>query len=480
MENKENFVIENGILMKYKGKEQHVVIPEGITEIAEEAFCYKSQIISVSFPQSLKKIGAYAFHGCYALQSLTIGKNVAFLGSNAFSQCSSLRFLKIEGKNVKISAEAFSCCWALEQCELACEPETAGKMAYLLRNCFEIDCLAYVLLKGIWKASPSLTERLTHLITLKSNRRMIFQTFLIKKDASLIHQYLSLFKTLPAEELDGWIKETQDPEIRVLLLGYKNKRYSPEYLEKQREIEEEKEWGVREKTISDYRKQFSIVKDYDCYIITSYKKPKKDEDSKTEKKEEEIIVIPGTIKGLPVKIADFAFARSSGADISGHVIIEEGCTQIGDFAFSDNKELKSIVIPSKTKIGSHAFFDCTWLTSVSIGENAVIGKSAFARCASLRETEFFCEIPCSENYFSGCHKLKDAEGFVIVNGILFDYLGFRSDITVPKHVRAIAPHALAHPNYMKTVKIPAHTQISEKAFISQTGTLNEVEIQRYS
>ena len=480
MENTQNFIIENNVLIKYKGKEAHVVIPEGITEIAEEAFCYKSQMISISFPQSLKKIGAYAFHGCYTLESLTLGKNISFLGSNAFSQCSALKVLKIEGKNIKISAEAFSCCWALEHIELACEPETKGKIAYLLRNCFEIDCLAYIFLKGSWQASASLTERLTHLITLKSNRRMIFQALLMKKDASPIHQYLSLFKTLPAEELDAWIKETQEPEIRVLLLEYKNRRYSPEYLEKQREIQEEKEFGLREKTLADYRKDFSIVKDYDCYIITSYKKQKKDEDEETEKNEEKMTVIPGTIKGLPVKIADFAFARSSGTDISGHVIIEEGCTQIGDFSFSDNKELKSIVIPSGINIGSHAFFDCTWLTSVSIGENAVIGKSAFGRCASLKETEFFCEIPCSENFFFGCHKLKDAEGFVIVNGILFDYLGYQSNITVPPHVQAIAPHALAHPNYMKTVRIPAHTEISEKAFVSQMGIVNQVEILRYS
>lgn len=477
MENKENFIIENNVLVKYKGQEMHVVIPEGVKEIADEAFYYKTKMLSVSFPKSLKKIGAYAFHGCSALESLTLGKELSFLGSNAFSECSSLNFLKIEGKNTKISAEAFSCCWELEHCELACEPETAGKMAYLLRNCFEIDCLAYVFLKGIWKASASLTEKLAHLITLKSNRRMIFQMFLLKKDASLIHQYLSLFKTLPAEELDAWLEDTQNPEIRALLLEYKNERYSPEYLEKQRAIEEEKEWGLREKTISDYRKQFSIVKGYDCYVITSYKKPKEDDDIK--KEDDEIIVIPGTIKGLPVKIGDFAFSRSSGCDISGHVIIEEGCTAIGDFAFSDNKDLKSVVIPSKTKIGSHAFFDCTWLASVSIGEGAQIGKGAFGRCASLAETNFACEIPCTENFFFGCHKLKDAEGFVIVNGILFDYLGMKSEITVSENVRAIAPHALAHPAYMKKVRIPAHTQISEKAFVGSTGTVNKAEIERY-
>lgn len=478
MEKNENFIIENGILTKYKGNEPHVVIPEGITEIGEKAFRLKQNLISVSFPKSLNRIGEYAFHICRNLETLTLGNEISFVGVCAFSECYALKTLKIENKDIKISEGAFDSCLGLECCELACEPPTAGKAAYLLRNCFDLGRLARIYLRNHWRASAFLTERLVHLLTLKSNRHDLFQILLTEKDASLIAKYLSLFKTLPAEELDAWLEETQSPEIRALLLEYKNERYSPKYLEKQRTIQEEKEWGLREKTIADYRKQFSIVKDYDCYIITSYKKPKEDDDIK--KEEEEIIVIPGTIKGLPVKIADFAFSRSSGADIAGHVIIEDGLTEIGDFAFSDNKDLKSVVIPSNTKIGSHAFFDCTWLSSVTVGEGAKIGKSAFGRCASLHETNFACEMPCNENFFFGCHKLKDSEGFVIIKGILFDYLGMKSEITVPENVRAIAPHALAHPTYMKKVRIPAHTQISEKAFVSQTGTVNETEIERYT
>ena len=76
-------------------------------------------------------------------------------------------------------------------------------------------------------------------------------------------------------------------------------------------------------------------------------------------------------------------------------------------------------------------FICTWLASVSVGENVRMEKAAFGRCASLCELNLSCEIPKTENIFFGCNKLKDAEGFVIVDGILFDYLGIKSEITVP-------------------------------------------------
>ena len=33
-----DFIIENGVLIKYKGSEEAVVIPNGVTEIGEGAF----------------------------------------------------------------------------------------------------------------------------------------------------------------------------------------------------------------------------------------------------------------------------------------------------------------------------------------------------------------------------------------------------------------------------------------------------------
>ena len=61
------------------------------------------------------------------------------------------------------------------------------------------------------------------------------------------------------------------------------------------------------------------------------------------------------------------------------IVIEDGVTNIGDFAFYDCKSLTSITIPNSVKsIGDGAFQDCSGLTSVTIPNSVMsIGTYAF-------------------------------------------------------------------------------------------------------
>lgn len=67
------------------------------------------------------------------------------------------------------------------------------------------------------------------------------------------------------------------------------------------------------------------------------------------------------------------------------VIINDGITSVGDYAFADCKKLTSVTVPSSvTFIGDHAFKSCENLSSVTI-QNGVtfIGDGAFAKCKNL-------------------------------------------------------------------------------------------------
>ena len=69
------------------------------------------------------------------------------------------------------------------------------------------------------------------------------------------------------------------------------------------------------------------------------------------------------------------------------VVIEDGVTSIGEFAFRDCSSLTSIEIPSSvTNIGNGAFSDCSSLASITIPESVTsIGNFAFCGCIRLTD-----------------------------------------------------------------------------------------------
>ena len=73
-----------------------------------------------------------------------------------------------------------------------------------------------------------------------------------------------------------------------------------------------------------------------------------------------------------------------------HLIIENGVTRIGEYAFIQCTALTSVTIPdSVTRIGAYAFTDCTALTSVTIPSSVTrIGKGAFSGCTALTEVNY--------------------------------------------------------------------------------------------
>ncbi len=73
-----------------------------------------------------------------------------------------------------------------------------------------------------------------------------------------------------------------------------------------------------------------------------------------------------------------------------HVVIDDGVTSIGDYAFASCSQLTSIhMTDSITKIGYAAFNWCTNLKSITIPKNVTsIGRHAFYQCTGLTKIQF--------------------------------------------------------------------------------------------
>ena len=173
------------------------------------------------------------------------------------------------------------------------------------------------------------------------------------------------------------------------------------------------------------------------------------------------------------------------------VIIEDGVTSIGNHMFENCFSLESVTIPgSVTSIGDYAFWDCNDLTSVTIPEGVIsIGELAFCNSSlknvtipgsviSIGDNAFLCctnlasvTIPknvtsIGDGVFSECPNLADEEGFVIVDGVLFDYFGEETDVIIPPTVTHISNNAFYGCTDLTSVTIPSSLHsIADDSFL---------------
>ena len=117
MSEAENFIIVNNELQKYVGTDVNVVIPDGITSIASEAFytCGQmSPLESVVIPETVTRIGSNAFQNCYNLVKVVMPDSVNYIGCRAFRSCYNVREIKIPKALTNIEEATFCGCDALD------------------------------------------------------------------------------------------------------------------------------------------------------------------------------------------------------------------------------------------------------------------------------------------------------------------------------------------------------------------------------
>lgn len=90
MENSKDFKIKNGVITKYIGSCEDVVIPDGVESIGNSAFEGQTGIKSVTIPESVTFIDSGAFYNCSNLESIQIANKLTKIGTGAFSHCEKL------------------------------------------------------------------------------------------------------------------------------------------------------------------------------------------------------------------------------------------------------------------------------------------------------------------------------------------------------------------------------------------------------
>ena len=141
-----DFVIEEGVLIKYVGQGGDVVIPDSVTSIRYWAFEGCTSLTSVTIPKSVTSIGDSAFRGCDSLTSITVdnnNQNYKSIDGNLYSKDGKTLIQYAIGKTAKeftipetitsIGSSAFSCCDSLTSIEIPDSVTSIGDSAFF--NC---------------------------------------------------------------------------------------------------------------------------------------------------------------------------------------------------------------------------------------------------------------------------------------------------------------------------------------------------------
>ena len=161
------------------------------------------------------------------------------------------------------------------------------------------------------------------------------------------------------------------------------------------------------------------------------------------------------------------------------VIIGNGVTSIGSYAFYNHTELTQITIPaSVTSIGGNAFNGCTGLTSITLPEGFTsIGANAFNGCTGLTSITLPNSVTSiGYSAFRNCINLTSItipEGVTSIGDYAFYGCSSLTSITLPNSVSSIGVYAFYGCSSLTSITLPSTITIGDAAFRGCTQLAND-------
>jgi len=425
-----HFHIQDDILLLYEGKEESVIVPEGIRTIGEGAFkacvslkkvtlpsslrhimtgafkgCRKLQEITI--PQGVTKIGDYAFHRCHCLKEILLPVSVDRLGDCAFLYCDSLVKVHMPGV-CHLGKQAFVNDVLLEELEISrelCETDLCD----VFTSCGRISRIAFA--DGETFSFPNVVEIVAGDPQVPSLIRAIAVDVLrmMELDGRQLVRFLTNLKHVEIPKGITSIKKSCFFDKRGILSvhmpaslqviesrAFRNciSLETVVFQNNQVQIHEDafqnctalKHITVCDKTTYTFQGILSLAKQQIPPLVQ---------------------LIHRQIMGN-FRICGTILLKYLGCE--SRVVVPPGITVIGEEAFAGNEAIDRVILPeSLIEIGAGAFRDCLVLQTIELPESLTfIGPGAFENCVKLIRAILPPGITAVEsNTFKHCHVLRE-------------------------------------------------------------------------
>ena len=428
------------------GNSTEISILDGVQEIGGKAFkdCIMDEII---LPDTVKKINYAAFLDCVNLKNIKLSNSLEEL-SHAFVGCTSLESIWIPASVKNISGYDFGECTSLMKINVSEENENYCSVNGVLYNADQT-----MLVK--WPAGNS------NQITVSDN----------------------VFEIGGGAFSDGTMTDITIPNSITAIGGiaFENcdNLKTVEFLGDAPEIDDS---TFRNVTTTCYYPADNttwtdeVRQDYGGTVTWVAKEAEEQEiasgtagDLTWVLKESGTLTISG--EG---EMPDYSFGTMPWNNYSEQilkVIIEDGVTAIGDYAFRGLTEMTSVTIPEGvTRIGGYAFKGCSSLNNVVLPQTLKkLGESAFYACSDLTSIDIPEGIYTIWAYtFKNCTSLSKVtlpSTLIKIDEAAFYGCTSLENMNIPDDVSIIGIYCFKNCTGLKDVHLPAKlTEIREAAF----------------
>ena len=447
---------------------RHVTIPEGVTEIGYRAFIGCAKLSYVSLPESMTKLGEQAFFNCDSLKKLSVPKNCVEVGDMPFGlkYDDNYKTVKVDGFTAYVYTDSRALFYARmydinyilldnqpatpDEAQIAQSVEDARKA---LGDKFTEIALLFPVGGAFTKASAddyTYANRYAEQVYYDENASAE-ELILAREELQAAFEGLEPFEGDKAElwslieQLEAFI-DTDEAKAR------------DDYEALKDALNEAKVKYYYAGTQEELDKTAAALKE----LLDSLEPPEPQPTSGVTGDcawtlgENGVLTISG--KGA---MGDYQFKQTLpwGSDIK-KLVVQDGVTYIGKWAFSECADLEEIVLSDTVKtIGTDAFQGCKKLKKVDLGKGVeTIQNGAFELCSAIEEIDLPDTLTTVErNAFFVCSSLKSIsfpEGITEINDNTLAFCASLTELRLGDKVETIGYNAFEGCSSLETVELP--------------------------
>ena len=439
-----------------------VTLPNGVTEIDSYAFSDCTALTAMTIPDSVKMISSSAFSGCTGLTSINIPSGVTSLGSSAFENCTALTDIKLPSGLGTIEPDTFSNCVRLASVTIPKSVTNIDKNAFYY--CDSLTDVYYTGTEADWakiviaEGNEDLTNAKLHAATIltPANVELVGAT---PAAGSIVVTWQA------AENASTYTVYRKPAGTNSWAIIAKNVS-GTSYTDKSVTAGESYTYTVRG-VAADGK---TMSKGYDTKGVTA-KAPAAavlasgscGESVTWSLSSDGTLTLSGKGEMANYKSSDTApyYNAPWGSDALRlkikRLVVNEGITSIGNFAFYLCSNLTSVSLPNSLKwIGYDVFSGCSSLTSLVIPDNVTyIDSDLCVFCSSLETVKLPKRLmSCGGALFARCTSLTSVALPENLNGIpwrMFYDCSSLTTISIPVSVDFIDEEAFSGCNALSTV-----------------------------